>query len=157
LPFLSIRFTGVDASVLPAGVSSRIVDTALRRDFPSTFVSPIYAVVEGSTVQARAYADAVRRLPGPPLVLPPRRLRPAPWEVRAASGKPFLDPASLRLVREMRALPGEALVGGATAQFLDQKHALGSRLALALVLIASVTAVLIYSATRSVVLPLKAL
>src|SRR5262249_58338685 len=77
LPFLSIRFTGVDASVLPPGVSSRIVDTALRRDFPSTFVSPIYAVVEGSAAQAQEFADAVRRLPGTPLLLPPRRLRPA--------------------------------------------------------------------------------
>jgi RND superfamily putative drug exporter len=157
LPFLSIRFTGVDASVLPAGVSSRVVDTALRRDFPSTFVSPVYAVVEGSAAEARAYAEAVGRLPGRPLVRPPQPLGPGTWEVRAASGKPFLDPASLRLVRAMRALPGEALVGGATAQFLDQKHALGSRLALALALIATVTALLIYAATRSAVLPLKAL
>ncbi len=35
LPFLSTRFTGVDASVLPASVSSRVVDTALRKDFPA--------------------------------------------------------------------------------------------------------------------------
>ena len=37
-PFLSVRFTGVDASVLPPKLSSRVVDTALRHDFPTTAV-----------------------------------------------------------------------------------------------------------------------
>ena len=54
---------------------------------------------------------------------------PGAWELRASSGQPFLADASQRLVRGMRSLQGDALVGGATAQFLDQKHALGSRLA----------------------------
>ena len=156
LPFLSIRFTGVDASVLPAKVSARVVDAALRRDFPSSFVSPAYAVIDGSAARAREYATAARQLPGSPLVQPPRRLGAGVWEVRAASGRPFLDPVSQRLVRGMRALPG-ALVGGATAQFFDQKHALGSHLAAAIALLCGVTMLLLYGATRSLVLPLKAL
>ena len=82
LPFLSTRFTGVDASVLPASVSSRVVDTALRKDFPATFVSPAYAVVHGDAA-ARAYAAAVRRLPDAALVLPRRSSAPGAWEVRA--------------------------------------------------------------------------
>ena len=48
-------------------------------------------------------------------------------------------------------------VGGATAQFLDQKHALGSRLALAISLLCVVTFLLLYRATQSLVLPLKTL
>jgi uncharacterized membrane protein YdfJ with MMPL/SSD domain len=157
LPFLSVRFTGIDASVLPAGASSRIVDSALRRDFPPTIVSPAYAALEGSAAQARAYAAAVRRLPEAALVLPPRRLGKTAWEVRASSGKPFLDPSSQRLVRELRALPGDALVGGSTAQFLDQRHSIGSHLPLAIGLLCAVTFALLYAATRSLVLPLKAL
>ncbi|MGZ4352631.1 MAG: MMPL family transporter [Gaiellaceae bacterium] len=153
IPFGSIRFTGVDASVLPPQLSSRIVDTALRKDFAPTATSPAYAVVRGTKAEAQAYAAAVRA----PVVLPPRRLGPGSWEVRASSGKPFLDPAAQRLVRQMRALPGAALVGGSTAQFLDQKHVLGTHLPLGAGLLAAVTFLLLWAATRSLVLPLKAL
>ena len=152
-PFLSIRFTGVDASVLPPKLSSRVVDTALRRDFPTTAVSPVYAVIRGTEADARTYAAALRA----PLVLAPRRLGPTVWEVRASSGKPFLDRASQRLVRQMRALPGNALVGGSTAQFLDQKRTLGAMLPIAAGLLAAATFGLLWAATRSLVLPLKAL
>ena len=155
LPFLSTRFTGVDASVLPASVSSRVVDTALRKDFPATFVSPAYAVVHGDAA-ARTYAAAVRRLPDAARVLP-RRLAPDAWEVRVSSGASFLEPASQRLVHELRSLPGDALVGGSTAQYIDQKHSLGARLPLAIALLCLVTYLLLYRATRSLVLPLKTL
>ena len=152
-PFLSIRFTGVDASVLPPKLSSRVVDTALRHDFPTTAVSPVYAVVRGTEADARGYAAAVSA----PLVLAPRRLGPNVWEVTASSGRPFLDQASQRLVHEMRSLPGNALVGGSTAQFLDQKHTLGMMLPIAAGLLAAATFLLLWAATRSLVLPLKAL
>ncbi|MGZ4395264.1 MAG: MMPL family transporter [Gaiellaceae bacterium] len=152
-PFLAIRFTGVDASVLPPRLSSRVVDTALRRDFPTTALSPIYAVVRGTGADARAYAADVTA----PLVLAPRKLGPNVWEVTASSGKAFLDPASQRLVQQMRALPGNALVGGSTAQFLDQKHTLGAMLPIAAGLLAASTFLLLWAATRSLVLPLKAL
>ena len=56
IPFTSIRFTGIDASVLPEGVSSRAVDDALRSEFRSAGVSPAYAVVHGSARDAAAYA-----------------------------------------------------------------------------------------------------
>jgi uncharacterized membrane protein YdfJ with MMPL/SSD domain len=157
VPFLSIRFTGVDASVLPPGASSRVVDTALRTDFPVTFVSPAYAVVDGGVAAARAYAGEARRLPHATLVLPPRELGAGVWEVQVSSGASFLDSSSQRLVRELRALPGHAPVGGSTAQYLDQKHTLGSRLPLAIGLLCLVTFVLLYAATRSLVLPLKTL
>jgi uncharacterized membrane protein YdfJ with MMPL/SSD domain len=153
VPFLSIRFTGIDATVLPAKVSSRVVSEAVTNDFASTVVTPIYAVVRGTNADAEAYAARVRA----PLVPPPLRLGPSVWEVRASSGKPFLSDASQRLVEQMRALPGGAVVGGATAQFLDQKHTLGQTLPVAAVLLCAVTFVLLWLATRSLVLPLKAL
>jgi RND superfamily putative drug exporter len=157
LPFTSIRFTGIDASVLPEGVSSRAVDDALRTEFRSASVSPAYAVVRGSARDAAAYARAVRALPGARVVLPPRRLGRTTWEVAAASGEPFLEPASLRMVRGMRALPSTALVGGATAQFLDQKRAIIDGLPLAIGLLCIATFILLYIATRSLILPLKTL
>jgi uncharacterized membrane protein YdfJ with MMPL/SSD domain len=157
LPFLSVRFTGVDASVLPAGASSRMVDTALRHDFAATITSPAYAVVRGDAGTARAYAAAARRLPDAALVLPPRRLGPGMWEVQAASGASFLEKQSQRLVNELRALPGHATVGGSTAQYLDQRHTLGRLLPVAIGLLCAVTFALLYAATRSLVLPLKTL
>jgi len=153
LPFLGVRFTGIDASVLPPKLSSRVVDTALRREFAPTALSPVFAVVRGSENGARAYAGAVEA----PVVQPPRRLGEDVWLVTASSGKPFLDAASQQLVRQMRSLPGDALVGGSTAQFLDQKASLGSLLPLAAALLAVVTFVLLWLATRSLVLPVKTL
>jgi RND superfamily putative drug exporter len=79
------------------------------------------------------------------------------WKIEASSGAPFLSGRSKQLVESMRALPGGAVVGGATAQFLDQRHAIGSSLPLALLLLCVVTYALLYLATRSVLLPLKTL
>jgi RND superfamily putative drug exporter len=152
-PLPSIRFTGVDASVLPSRLSARAVDLAVRHDFPTTGTAPVYAVLRGTERGALGYAAAVRA----PVVSRPRRLGPSLWEIRASSGKPFLDQASQRLVRQMRALPGNALVGGATAQFLDQRHTLGSLLPVAALLLGAVIFGLLYAATHSLVLPLKAL
>jgi uncharacterized membrane protein YdfJ with MMPL/SSD domain len=157
VPAASLRFTGIDASVLPRTASSRIVDSAVRRAFPATVASPVYGIVRGSSERARTYAAAVRTLPDAAFVRPPLRRGPRVWEVRAYSGTPFLAAPAARLVHGMRTLPGGALVGGATAQFLDQKHAIGSRLALAIALICAATFLLLYLATRSLLLPLKAL
>ena len=98
-----------------------------------------------------------RRPPEAALVASPRRLGPATWEVQASSGSTFLAERSQRLVRQMRDLRGGALVGGATAQFIDQRHAIGSSLPIALALLCVSTYALLYLATRSVVLPFKAL
>jgi len=152
-----MRFTGIDAGVLPPGASSRVVDETLRRDFAPAFTSPAFAVVRGDAAAARRYAARVQALPGSARVRPPRRLGPAVWNVEASSGRPFLAERSKRLVEAMRGLPGGVLVGGATAQFLDQKHSIGSRLPLAILLLCVVTYALLYLATRSVLLPLKTL
>ena len=156
LPFLSIRFTGVDASVLPPSASSRVVDTALRNDFAPTVASPAYAVLHADAARARG-----TRWPSAGCRTPPSSCRRGGWARRLGAarvvGPAVPADASQRLVRGMRSLQGDALVGGATAQFLDQKHALGSRLALAVGLLCVVTFLLLYRATQSLVLPLKTL
>jgi RND superfamily putative drug exporter len=79
------------------------------------------------------------------------------WEVEADSGRGFLEDRSQRLVHAMRAMRPGTLVGGGTAAFLDQKHVIGSHLAVAAVLLCVATFALLAVATRSLVLPLKAL
>jgi uncharacterized membrane protein YdfJ with MMPL/SSD domain len=153
IPFLSIRFTGVDATVLPAGTSSRIVEEAVRTEFPARATAGAYVLLPAA--RAPAYAARARRLPHAARVAPPQPVGGGLALVRISSGRPFLDERSQRLVRELRQLG--VPVGGSTAAFLDQKHAIGSRLPLAIGLLCAVTFVLLFAATRSLVLPLKAL
>ena len=62
LPFLRIEFTGVDATVLPKDKTARVVDDALRAEFPPNETSPVYiAVGDAPAAAVRAYAA---RLPG---------------------------------------------------------------------------------------------
>src|SRR5262249_61237111 len=49
IPFLSLKFTSVDAQVLPESASARQVDDALRADFPPFRDSPIRLLVENPT------------------------------------------------------------------------------------------------------------
>jgi RND superfamily putative drug exporter len=157
LPFLNIRFTGIDASVLPPSASSRIVDAAVQHDFPVALTTPAYAVLHGTAADAQRWVARVRRLPETRMISKPLPLGPGVWEVRASSGAPFLAHRSLQLVNALRAQPGGALVGGASAQFLDQKHAIGSYLPYAIALICLSTYILLWLATRSMILPLKTL
>ena len=41
-PFLSIKFTGIDPSVLPSHQPARIVDDAIKTEFPPSETSPVY-------------------------------------------------------------------------------------------------------------------
>src|SRR3954452_21401531 len=66
LPFLRIQFTGVDASVLPKGQSARVVDDALREEFPPNESSPVYiATGDAPAAEVRSFAA---RLPGDPRI-----------------------------------------------------------------------------------------
>ena len=58
----------------------------------------------------------------------------------------------------MRALPAsfDVRVGGSAAEFVDQQAAIGSRLALAIALLVSLTLTVLWLMTGSVVLPVKA-
>ncbi len=46
VPFLGIKFTAVDASVLPETASARQVDDSIKRDFPPAQTAPIGVVAQ---------------------------------------------------------------------------------------------------------------
>ena len=73
LPFLRIEFTGVDATVLPKDQTARIVDDAMREEFPPSETSPIYIAVARAASEADVRAFAAR-LPAP--VEPARGVSP---------------------------------------------------------------------------------
>jgi uncharacterized membrane protein YdfJ with MMPL/SSD domain len=153
LPFTQIRFTGVDASVLPKDRSARVVDDALRAEFPPSGSSPVYVAIPRGTPrdQVEAYA---RRLPHP--VAPPRVTAA---RIDLIPPGPALGEPAKRLVREVRAVPAgfDAKVGGQTAAFLDQQASLRAHLGPALAILCTTTLIILFLMTGSIVLPVKAL
>jgi uncharacterized membrane protein YdfJ with MMPL/SSD domain len=161
LPFTGIRFTAVDASVLPRDHSARVVDDALRAEFPANRTSPLLVTVQSPARagrDVRAYAQRLRAIDGVRAVGAPRRVG-ALWRIDVvAAGRAVGDRASdvLRAVRA-EATPFPVRVGGATAEFQDRQASLADHLPIALAALALTTLAILFAMTGSVVLPVKAL
>ena len=161
LPFLGIKFTGVDASVLPRDQSARVVNDALQTEFPPNRTSPVYIAARGGSgdeAAIRRYAARLGELPG---VVGEPTVQPADGLYRidlVAPGPPLGEQAQ-DLVEDVRGVtaPVPVRVGGETAGFLDQQKALAGSLPLALAILATTTLVILFLMTGSVVLPIKAL
>jgi pSer/pThr/pTyr-binding forkhead associated (FHA) protein len=162
LPFLGIKFTGFDASVLPETSNVRKVDDALKADFPQNRGRQINLAISAPPTGARdvqAYAAELRSLRGVAAVEPPRRLNPEIWQLNVIPRYSDLDDRTLDLVREIRdrSSPFPAKVAGPAAAFIDQQASLGDNLPLALGILAVVTVIILFAMTGSIVLPLKSL
>jgi len=163
LPFLRIDFTGVDASVLPQERSARVVDDALRTEFPPGRTAPLIVLAgagesRSASGAVEAYARELARLDGVAAVAPPEQAGGL-WRVDVVPEGTELSEGAKRLVEDVRALeaPFGVLVGGGTAGFLDQQASLGDSLPIALAVLATTTLVILFAMTGSVVLPIKAL
>jgi uncharacterized membrane protein YdfJ with MMPL/SSD domain len=152
LPFLGINFTSVDAQVLPESTSARQVDDVLRSEFPPYRDTPITLAVRGN---AEPVAEAAAQLPGAAAVAPPRELDDGNYAISVVSRAPPLDGRSQDLVRDLRALPGDALVTGTTAGFLDLQDSLVEHLPLVLAIVVAVTVAVLFVMTGSLILPFK--
>jgi uncharacterized membrane protein YdfJ with MMPL/SSD domain len=157
IPFLRIEFTSVDAQVLPTSASARQVDDALRADFPPFRDTPIQLAVDGGRDDAQRVAAEAREIRGVAAVNPPLRLDDGTSVVEVISTDGPLSAKSQDLVDRLRELPGDVLVTGSTADFIDLQDSLGEHLPLVLVLVAAVTLVVLFAMTGSVVLPIKQL
>jgi uncharacterized membrane protein YdfJ with MMPL/SSD domain len=151
LPFLGVRFIGVDATVLPPSSSARQAEDVLRARFPPGLDSPLHLAVRSPDVVRQ-----IRRLPDVLAVATPQRVGPRLWSVDVIPRAPAMSEQTKELVREVRRLPG-VMVSGKTAWYLDTAASLRRHLPYALALLAITTFLLLLVVTRSVVLPLKAL
>jgi uncharacterized membrane protein YdfJ with MMPL/SSD domain len=162
IPFLSIKFTSVDAQVLPESASARQVDDVMRADFPPFRDSPIQLVIRGGGPKAvdRMVAEA-KRDPGIARVEPPRRLPGRLTEVDAISASSSISERSKSTVDRIRDLPVPAgasvLVTGYSAHFVDFQSSLKSHGPLALAIVVGTTLIILFLMTGSVVLPVKSL
>ena len=162
LPFLGIKFTTVDPSVLPDEASARQAYDTVSSEFPPYRETPIWLSVEGATPkQAIALTARVRNTPGVAAVAPPRRLAGGVTAIQAVSANPFAAEASQSTVERLRNQPPPpgttVLVGGATADFIDFQDSLTRHLPIAFAIIVIATLVILFLMTGSVVLPIKSL
>jgi RND superfamily putative drug exporter len=162
LPFLNIRFNSVDATTLPANASARVVDTAVKADFPGQIGIPTTVVVKAAQNRApdvAALADRIARVKGVAAVAPPRYQGRDVWRIDADLGKQPYSGDATRAVRDIRALDGgpRFQVSGLSADFVDLQRGLLESLPLAVALVTATTLLILFLMTGSVVLPVKAI
>jgi uncharacterized membrane protein YdfJ with MMPL/SSD domain len=159
IPFLGIKLTAVDASVLPPSSSARQVDIALKRDFDVRRTTPITLVARTEPGPGLdRYLDQVRDVPGVLDVSPPRRAGDLTL-VDAVPQNAALSDESQEAVRDVRGLdpPFEVLSRGETATLVDLKESLVDHLPAALAVLMVATIIVLFLMTGSLVLPVKAL
>jgi putative drug exporter of the RND superfamily len=181
LPFTHVHFGTPDDRVLPTSAAARQVGDALRTQFTSNASNTLDVVTTRALppLAAASYSRQLSSEPGIVQLTGPagiwaggRELSSAPGiaaQHQSPEGSWFsavirLDPlsrAAQSLVGRVRsiAVPDAATsyVGGGAASLVDQKHDLGSRLPLALILIVLTTLIVLWLFTGSVLLPVQAL
>ena len=162
LPFTQIQFTGVDASVLGTSHSARVVDDALRTEFPPNRTTPILVAAHAprdAGAEVDEYAERLADVPGILAVEPPEAAGDALWRIAVVAPGRRLDDSAKDAVEAVRAVPAPFAVdvGGSTAEFLDQQTALADKIPLALAILVTTTLVILFLMTGSVVLPVKTL
>jgi uncharacterized membrane protein YdfJ with MMPL/SSD domain len=162
-PALGVRWSGIDATVLPASQSARVVSDTVTRDFPASSNANAILVVASAPASAEpalaGYANRLARLPGIARATRPVLLAPGTWEIRLASPADPISAAGQRAVAAVRSLPAPVpvLVGGPAADFADQGAAIAGTLPLAIAILVIVTVVVLWLMTGSVILPVKTL
>ena len=160
IPFASIKFLPVSASVLPPSASAHQVDVALRTQFPPGRTAPLEVVVgaPATSPQVRALAARLDTLPDVAAVAPAIPAGPKLSMVAVAPVAPPFSARTQQLVHAVRALRDPFYVGvtGQTAGFVDLEHSLASHLPLVLAVVVLSTLIVLFLMTGSVVLPVKA-
>ncbi|HLK01656.1 MAG TPA: MMPL family transporter [Streptosporangiaceae bacterium] len=158
-PFLHISWGGTDARSLPATATVRVVQEELDRAFPANSTAPIEVLITGSAVPG-SYLHQLEAIPGV-TGAQVTAVRGAATKVDVGYAPSTISSQARQIVTEIRALtppPGAAvLVGGSTAQLVDELSSLGGTLPWMALFVALTTFVLLFLAFGSVVLPVKAI
>jgi RND superfamily putative drug exporter len=162
VPALGIRWSGIDASLLPTGNSARVVSDATARDFAGADSTPTILAISAPADAGAAldrYAASLRAVAGADHVSAPRDLGHGIWEIDVDGRGTPISQASQDLVRAVRAAraPYPVEVGGATADLIDQHAATSQTLPIAIALLVVITFSVLWLMTGSVVLPVTAL
>ncbi|QQM38566.1 MMPL family transporter [Streptomyces liliifuscus] len=179
-PLLGITFGTPDERVLPEDAESRQVSSVLQEKFNGSDDSALHVVIDKAVDKAplESYAVELSGLKGVVRVETSAGTyadggakatdpgnsalgRPDAQQINVVSGLAPKSDEAQDLVDEVRALAPPAgsqpLVGGVDAVLVDSKDSVGSRLPLAVALVALTTFLLLFLFTGSVVQPLRAL
>jgi putative drug exporter of the RND superfamily len=162
IPFYSLKFTSVDAQVLPESASARQVDNVMRDQFPPFHDTPNLLLVENATAGSlQAISREVSQVKGIAEVQPAQQLRNGDAVIAAYSDSSYISDRSRNAVKAIRDLPvpggSQLLVGGAAAHFVDLQSSLASHAPIALSIVIVATLIVLFLMTGSVILPLKQL
>ena len=157
-PAASIHWTGIDATVLPATQSSRVVADTVAADFPNSGTSPLFVAVTappGDGPAVAGYTRELRGLPGVLSVTQPQDLSHDTWQISLNVRGDPASAAARDLVGRVRAQhsPFPVAVGGQAASLADQHAAVTRTLPIALPLLAVLTLLLLWLMTGSIALP----
>jgi RND superfamily putative drug exporter len=178
-PFLRANFGYPDDRIINSGASARTVGDVLRTDFGQDASAGLVGVTDSPAATPAAvaqYTAALSKIPNVASVISPAgtyvhgtQVGPAQPALRSTSGAGALfdvathsDPfssAGTTLVHDLRNAPApwKVYFSGAAAFNADAMSGLGSKLPLAIGLIALATFVVLFLFTGSVIVPLKAL
>jgi trehalose monomycolate/heme transporter len=167
-PALRISWGGTDARALPAAAPARQVAEALSRDFPGNITAPIESLVQfrapiaGSSLRQAQLTGYIHRLGSLPGVTG-AQLTGVRGDVARVDLSYQPDPLSAearQIVQRVRGVTGPAgatvLVGGQSAQLVDELSSLSATVPWMALIMAAATFVLLFLAFGSVVLPVKA-
>lgn len=161
-PTLGVRWSGIDATVLPTSQSARVVSDVISQQFPNADSDPITiaARAPGSDSAAlTAYAGRLGGVKGVAKVNRPHYLGSGVWALSASAVGDPIGASGQRTIAQVESLPApfHVEVGGTAAQFHDQRATIAQSLPVALILLAIVTVTILWLMTGSVALPIKAL
>ncbi|GAA5105493.1 MMPL family transporter [Alloalcanivorax gelatiniphagus] len=160
-PAVQAEFTPVDGSVIPEGLSSRTVGDTLMEQYAGDGATPVtIAVSSDDGAAVTALADEASALPGVVADARVADLGGDVWQVDLAVGGDPAGDAAQQVVDDVRALATDtgvdALVTGPAAEFTDQMRAIVDTLPIAIAVLVSLTMLVLWLMTGSVVLPVKA-
>jgi len=158
--FTQVKFTSVDANVLPASATARQVNDTLNSQFPPNRSAPLDLVLgaPATSPAVKALEARVETFADVSNVQPARPAGPNMSLVSVASVQAPLSTATQQLVRQVRAIktPFYLGVAGETAAYLDLEHSLAVHLPAVLAVVVATTLIILFLMTGSVVLPIKA-
>jgi RND superfamily putative drug exporter len=162
IPFYSLKFTSVDAQVLPESASARQVDDVMRAQFPPFRDTPNLLLVENATpASLTAVQREASQVNGIAQVMPPHKLGNGDALISAYSKQSYISDESRNAAKDLRDLSvpsgSELLVGGAAAHFVDLQSSLTSHGPIALAIVIVATLIVLFLMTGSVILPVKQL
>lgn len=161
LPALNIKFTSVDATVLPASAQPHVVEDAVQQNYPPNVANNSLFIVAASGEQGSSTVVALQkqteRVDGVKGTTTPVYLGASRWQFDVHTDGLRYSTSAQDAVQGLRNIdtPITNWVGGTSAQFADQRSAILDRVPLALLIIGVLTFVILFLMTGSVILPIK--